>query len=263
MKRKKGFTLIELLAVIVILAIIALITVPTVIKIINNAKKGAAEDSTYGPTKVAAAASDTHKGIVYLDPTDLTNTCNADNSVSTTGTKTGCMKWYIYDDSGSNYTMILDHNTTKLVEWNETGWNSSMREVATALANDTASWNSSLDARLIEANEIARITGNTTFNQAITDYNGFFYFNSHTQVANNENKSNYAWLFDYTKNCTDYGCSVEDSSTNGYWTSSPVFDDSSSAWRVCFDGGLSYDYVDSWYNNGVRPVITISKSVID
>ena len=45
---KKGFTLIELLAVIVILAIIALITVPVVIKIINNAKKGAAEDSAYG-----------------------------------------------------------------------------------------------------------------------------------------------------------------------------------------------------------------------
>ena len=46
--KKKGFTLIELLAVIVILAIIALITVPVVIKIINNSKKGAAEDSTYG-----------------------------------------------------------------------------------------------------------------------------------------------------------------------------------------------------------------------
>lgn len=53
MKRSKGFTLIELLAVIVILAIIALITVPTVIKIINNAKKGAAEDSTYGVVEAA------------------------------------------------------------------------------------------------------------------------------------------------------------------------------------------------------------------
>ena len=50
---KKGFTLIELLAVIVILAIIALITVPVVINIINNAKKGAAEDSTYGVMEAA------------------------------------------------------------------------------------------------------------------------------------------------------------------------------------------------------------------
>ena len=53
MKTNKGFTLIELLAVIVILAIIALITVPVVINIINNAKKGAAEDSTYGVIEAA------------------------------------------------------------------------------------------------------------------------------------------------------------------------------------------------------------------
>ena len=53
MRSNKGFTLIELLAVIVILAIIALITVPVVIKIIDNAKKGAAEDSTYGVIETA------------------------------------------------------------------------------------------------------------------------------------------------------------------------------------------------------------------
>ena len=53
MKNKKGFTLIELLAVIVILAVIALITVPVVINIINNAKKGAAEDSAYGVIEAA------------------------------------------------------------------------------------------------------------------------------------------------------------------------------------------------------------------
>lgn len=45
---KKGFTLIELLAVIVILAIIALIAVPQVIKILNSARKSAAEDTVYG-----------------------------------------------------------------------------------------------------------------------------------------------------------------------------------------------------------------------
>ena len=53
MRNKKGFTLIELLAVIVILAVIALITVPVVINIINNAKKGAAEDSAYGVIEAA------------------------------------------------------------------------------------------------------------------------------------------------------------------------------------------------------------------
>ncbi len=46
--KQKGFTLIELLAVIVILAIIALIATPMILGVIDSAKKGAAESSTYG-----------------------------------------------------------------------------------------------------------------------------------------------------------------------------------------------------------------------
>ena len=45
MKKNKGFTLIELLAVIVVLAVIALIATPIVLKLVNNAKEGAAESS--------------------------------------------------------------------------------------------------------------------------------------------------------------------------------------------------------------------------
>ena len=48
MKKESGFTLIELLAVIVILAIIALIATPMILGVIDSAKKGAAESSTYG-----------------------------------------------------------------------------------------------------------------------------------------------------------------------------------------------------------------------
>ena len=47
MKSNKGFTLIELLAVIVVLAIIALIATPMVLNVIDEAKKGAAENSAY------------------------------------------------------------------------------------------------------------------------------------------------------------------------------------------------------------------------
>ena len=50
-KNMKGFTLIELLAVIVILAVIALIATPIIMNVINEAKKGANRDATFGFTK--------------------------------------------------------------------------------------------------------------------------------------------------------------------------------------------------------------------
>ena len=46
--KNKGFTLIELLAVIVILAIIALIATPTILGVVEDARRGAAEQSVLG-----------------------------------------------------------------------------------------------------------------------------------------------------------------------------------------------------------------------
>ena len=51
MRRNKGFTLIELLAVIVVLAVIALIATPVVLKLVDQARKGAAESSAYSYIK--------------------------------------------------------------------------------------------------------------------------------------------------------------------------------------------------------------------
>ena len=48
MKNKNGFTLVELLAVVILLSVISLIVVPQVMKLVNDIKKGAAEDSVYG-----------------------------------------------------------------------------------------------------------------------------------------------------------------------------------------------------------------------
>ena len=82
---KKGFTLIELLAVIVILAIIALITVPVVINIINNSKKGAAEDSTYGVIESAKLYWTSNQSVSLDASTDIIFTCNESGVCSSNG----------------------------------------------------------------------------------------------------------------------------------------------------------------------------------
>ncbi len=48
---RKGFTLIELLAVIVIIAVIAVVTTPIILDIIEDSRKGSAEDSAYNTVK--------------------------------------------------------------------------------------------------------------------------------------------------------------------------------------------------------------------
>ena len=201
---------------------------------------------------------------IYYNP--VTNSkCDSSEAVSTTGTKTGCMKWYAFNDEGANSStvnMILDHNTTATVAYNSTNVNTEPKEAATVLIKDTQSWNSSLNARLITANEVAKITGNTNFDASQTGQKWFYFdSNNQTQTATTQGASKYAWLFDYTKECSKYGCNIEDSSNYGYWTSSAVTGSSSDVWRVARSGSLRDGRVgDS--TEGIRPVITISKKVI-
>ncbi len=203
---------------------------------------------------------------IYFNP-ETGKVCNQNDAVSTTGTKTGCMKWYTFNDEGSKteiVNMILDHNTTAGVQYNSTGSNTEMKEVKTALESDTSTWDKSLKARLITANEVAKITGNTSFDEKTTTYDKRFYLdsNNQTQVANSTNKSKCAWLYDYTKECKQYGCNIEDSSILGYWTSTPVAGRNDYAWDVYRNGSLSNNTTSSTLL-GIRPVITVSKDIFE
>ena len=201
---------------------------------------------------------------VYFNP-ETGKVCNQADVVSTTGTKSGCMKWYIYSDENKNsFNLILDHNTTAKVVYNSTDSNTEMKEVKTALESDTSTWDKSLNARLITANEIAKITGNTSFDEKTSTKSSWFYLDSNNQtlVANSKNKSKYAWLYDYTNNCKEYGCNIEDSSNYGYWTSTPIVGETTRVWSV-FSYGYLNNFTTSYTNYGIRPVIAVPKSIID
>ena len=214
--------------------------------------------------KVSTTKSFKNGTAVYYNPETGKKCDDYTEANSTKETKNGCMKWYVFNDKEGNATVnvILDHNTTANVAWNSTGNNSEMKEVKIKLEEDTKDWKNT--ARLITANEVAKITGYTSWGTNITGY-PWFCFDTNQQDDTNDcakaqGKSKYAWLFDYTKECTSYGCNVSDSSTWGYWTSTQYVN-SIHVWFVARNGRLDVNSASST-GHGVRPVITISKSNI-
>ena len=237
----------------------------------NDATKAdSTNDTTTGPTidtTVQYSSANVEQsgliGVAYLDPTDLTKICTESNSTVGSGTE-GCMKWYIFKEDSTTYTMILDHNTTSKVAWNSSGSNSSMKEVYEQLLKDTAEWDSNLSPRLITADEIASISGNESFDAETSTNSSAFYLDSNTTTskANSKGASKYAWLYDYTNGCEEHGCNVADSSNKGYWTSSKTYNTSNSAWAMSNWGNFDDFSVTVTNRGGIRPVITVDKSIL-
>ena len=201
---------------------------------------------------------------IYYNPV-TGESCQSSEAVSTTGTKIGCMKWYAFNDKEGSGTvnLILDHNTTATVQYNSNNVNTEMKEVKASLENDTKTWKNV--ARLITANEVAKITNHTTFDSKNTGLDWFCLDTNQPDSTNfcakAQSTSLYKWLFDYTNNCTSYGCDTKDDSTYGYWTSTPYTGSPSGVWFVNSRGDLT-NYNASYTYNGVRPVITVLKSKI-
>ena len=253
-------------------------------------EKGSTTPDTPQPTKTY-----TNGEVVYFNVDNGTKCSNYTETQSNTGTKSGCMKFYAFNDDGKDtVNLILDHNTTALVAWNSSGSNASgPKEVLTQLNDDTKTWvgtetpsNYTMDqsdqpskakytinysdykARLITAGEVAQITGNTAWDEKTATNS--FYFDSKTDTASTTCKSEntsgckFGWLYDRTsKSCTTNGClnNADSSMTGyGYWTASSRADNSYSAWGVGSLANVGSLSVNDSLNRGVRPVITILKS---
>ena len=262
MKRKEnGFAatgiLYTILLVFLVLMTTLLATLSSRSRILEKLKKDAKSESAEVKNVVYA------NGIAVFYNPETGKKCTT--AVSTPGTKSGCMKWYAFndDDKSSTVNVILDHNTTAKVAWNLTGNNSEMKEVKKALENDTKDWKNT--ARLITANEVAKITKHPTFDASKENQDWFCLDTNKSDntsyCAKAQGTSEYAWLFDYTNGCTNSGCNTLDLSTWGYWTSTSYKDNLTYVWRVNGSGLLSGDIVTN-AGFGVRPVITISKSNI-
>jgi len=122
---------------------------------INEAEKGTCEEletrmiiNTDNKGRLYYNTEWINNNPVYLDPTNLENNCNENNSSSTTLTKSGCMKWYAYSENADGtVNMILDHNTTAANVWTALGDENYIyynyygpREALYQLYEDTKNW---------------------------------------------------------------------------------------------------------------------------
>ena len=155
---------------------------------INEAEKGTCEEletrmiiNTDNKGRLYYNTEWINNNPVYFDPTNLENNCDENNS---TGTISGCMKWYAYSENADGtVNMILDHNTTSAVVWSgyrEQNNYKGPREALYQLYEDTKDWNG--------VNKLS-ITDNYTISWEM-DSNG---------DNNITDEEKYSYTIDYTK----------------------------------------------------------------
>ena len=198
-----------------------------------------------------------------------------------------CLKFYIFNETLNTVDLILDHNTTAVVEWNSTGtFEGGPTTVLEQLKKDTANWDTgdadvdflSQDkvytqgatvavnyegnkAKLITYEQIADIVGNTNDSWGSYTLDGHDNDYSTTCKLGNTSGCNYGWLYDRTNPlCKTYGCSNNADSAMtgmGYWTITSDINSQDGAWYINNLGFMGVISVGSTTHNGVRPVIQI------
>ena len=211
--------------------------------------------------QLSGSMSGEYVGAAYFNPADLSETCTATSeNVADKEAKTGCMKWFIYDDSGSNYKMILDHNTTKLVTFNSSNKNSNPQALYDRLEADTADWDSTkLSTNILTAADVAAISNINSFNPANSTY---YSLGTEINSSDGKGRSAFGWLYDYTRECETHGCDHEVSTGYGHWTTTPVSGNTKNVWLINYFGRLTFTEakLGNW---GIRPIVTVAKSLVN
>ncbi len=209
------------------------------------------------------------------------------NGIDGTENQNGCLKFYIFNDFGSDkVNLILDHNTTATIAWNssESNINGPSEEFLNKLNEDTKDWQgtemptnysinlgegkanytidySAYKARLVTANEVAQITNNTSWDE--TTSTNWYYLDTNTKEKSTIG-FRYGWLYDRTNvSCKDNGClnNADSSMTGyGYWTVSSHVGHTNAAWLMSSFGNVSGSGIDSSDYYGIRPVIEVLKA---
>lgn len=157
-------------------------------------------------------------------------------------TKTGGMRWYILGSDDKTLTLLLDHRTTYTTKYSE---------VESQLERDTSTWRSELNPRLITVEEVIKATGLNL------EFDGKIEFQFEESGEGNILKNTFAWLY------KGYYASNNSRTTFGYWTSNKVEGSDEDEYFVVRKNGRIEANPSEYADYGIRPVITVQKSIFE
>lgn len=252
------------------------IAIYTLFNISNNKNELSQKDENK-PQRVIGHGLD-----IYFNPKTNEECDNYNEYNSEIGVKDGCMKWWIYNiDDSDKVWMILDHNTTALVTWNNIVNKEDIKSgkikklypdsVEKQLKEDTSSWHKDIikTTRMLNSDELTTIYSE---NKASSSRNmGWlpeYFFDNITD-------SNWQYCQNKKQLSNEYGewfeC-LDLDKVYGYWVYPPEDDSRQTSTYFIKDYendiykqmliSSSYDGRDiNFY--GVRPVISVPKSILE
>lgn len=173
--------------------------------------------------------------------------------------------FYVLEVRNNEVDLIMNRNLTDSIGDRTISWINAVSffEKGKAGYEVSQSWSNIISIDLPSAQQIANAV-NYDWNSYTSDPT-WWCFASHKQdsqsvpYCNAESLKEYIWLFDYSNDCTIYGCSnsLDSSYASGYWTKTLV-KSKQYGWSVQRNGSLAGHFEST--NRGVRPVITVLKS---
>lgn len=160
--------------------------------------------------------------IVYFNPVTNEICDNYSTSNSKDEVKTGCLKWYIFNDNkdATTLNLLLDHNTTSY--YRPTQWTGCKKDTIgdvfqAALLRDAKTWHTDIQntVRMLTYKDVLKIVGNPDYTTVGSYYFDNFPEGSSTCEENKTSGCKYGWLYDRTSgkystfstiDCTKWGC---------------------------------------------------------
>ena len=174
------------------------------------------------------------------------------------------------DDNNNEVELIMEKNlsdevgTQRTMTWNDA--NTFFNEGHPGYQTKQTWLTKAKEVKIPDVQTIAYAGGVPNWDTTTVTKANEAYFGTNNYTDSSK-RSNYAWLYGYTKGCSTAGCTSgsnfypdSDGYPQGYWTEDLIQNDTSLAWSVSRVGAILYYSTTDNIRNGVRPVIVVSKT---